>query len=161
MDAGDPVEVAKIYDAEGADELVFLDITASSDKRDTVVDMVERVGDQVFIPFTVGGGIRTVADMQKILRAGADKVSVNSQLLTIRILYGRERKSSVPSVLSLRLTPRKGLTETAGPSISTEAVSIPVLTRLSGRNAVSVWEPVRSFSPRWTETAQRLDMTLL
>ena len=68
----------KIYDAEGADELVFLDITASSDKRDTVVDMVERVGDQVFIPFTVGGGIRTVADMQKILRAGADKVSVNS-----------------------------------------------------------------------------------
>ena len=78
MDAGDPVEVAKIYDAEGADELVFLDITASSDKRDTVVDMVERVGDQVFIPFTGGGGIRTVADMQKILRAGADKVSVNS-----------------------------------------------------------------------------------
>lgn len=78
MDAGDPVEVAKIYDAEGADELVFLDITASSDKRDTVVDMVERVGDQVFIPFTVGGGIRTVVDMQKILRAGADKVSVNS-----------------------------------------------------------------------------------
>ena len=78
MDAGDPVEVAKIYDVEGADELVFLDITASSDKRDTVVDMVERVGDQVFIPFTVGGGIRTVADMQKILRAGADKVSVNS-----------------------------------------------------------------------------------
>ena len=78
MDAGDPVEVAKIYDAERADELVFLDITASSDKRDTVVDMVERVGDQVFIPFTVGGGIRTVADMQKILRAGADKVSVNS-----------------------------------------------------------------------------------
>ncbi len=78
MDAGDPVEVAKIYDAEGADELVFLDITASSDKRDTVVDMVERVGDQVFIPFTVGGGIRAVADMQKILRAGADKVSVNS-----------------------------------------------------------------------------------
>ena len=78
MDAGDPVEVAKIYDAEGADELVFLDITASSDKRDTVVDLVERVGDQVFIPFTVGGGIRTVADMQKILRAGADKVSVNS-----------------------------------------------------------------------------------
>ena len=78
MDAGDPVEIAKIYDAEGADELVFLDITASSDKRDTVVDMVERVGDQVFIPFTVGGGIRTVADMQKILRAGADKVSVNS-----------------------------------------------------------------------------------
>ena len=78
MDAVDPVEIAKAYDAEGADELVFLDITASSDDRETVVDMVEAVGNQVFIPFTVGGGIRTVNDMRNILRAGADKVSVNS-----------------------------------------------------------------------------------
>ena len=77
-DAGDPVEIAKAYDAEGADEQVLLDITASFDNSETVVDMVERVGDQVFIPFTVGGGIRTVADMNRILRAGADKVSVNS-----------------------------------------------------------------------------------
>ena len=77
-DAGDPVEVAGIYDREGADELVFLDITASSDYRDTVVDMVERVADTVFIPFTVGGGIRTVEDARAILRAGADKISVNS-----------------------------------------------------------------------------------
>ena len=78
IDAGDPVEIARAYDAEGADELVFLDITASSDNRATVVDMVEAVGNQVFIPFTVGGGIRTVNDMRNILRAGADKVSVNS-----------------------------------------------------------------------------------
>ena len=78
-DAGDPVEAAKAYDKAGADELVFLDITASSDHRDTVVDMVERVASQVFIPFTVGGGIRTVDDFREILRAGADKVSVNSQ----------------------------------------------------------------------------------
>ncbi|MBO4336472.1 MAG: imidazole glycerol phosphate synthase subunit HisF [Lachnospiraceae bacterium] len=78
IDAGDPVEVARIYDKEGADELVFLDITASSDGRDTVVDMVRRVAEQVFIPFTVGGGIRTVDDFRKILREGADKVSVNS-----------------------------------------------------------------------------------
>ncbi len=78
IDAGDPVEQARIYDREGADELVFLDITASSDRRDTVVDMVERVASQVFIPFTVGGGIRTTQDMRKILRAGADKISVNS-----------------------------------------------------------------------------------
>ncbi|MBP3880334.1 MAG: imidazole glycerol phosphate synthase subunit HisF [Lachnospiraceae bacterium] len=78
IDAGDPVEIARAYDAEGADELVFLDITASSDNRATVVDMVEAVGNQVFIPFTVGGGIRTVDDMRNILRAGADKVSVNS-----------------------------------------------------------------------------------
>ena len=78
IDAGDPVEVAKVYDREGADELVFLDITASSDGRKTVVDMVRRVAEQVFIPFTVGGGIRTVEDFRAILREGADKVSVNS-----------------------------------------------------------------------------------
>lgn len=77
-DAGDPVEIAAAYDREGADELVFLDITASSDQRNTVVDMVRRVADTVFIPFTVGGGIRTVDDFRMILREGADKVSVNT-----------------------------------------------------------------------------------
>jgi cyclase len=77
-DAGDPVELAARYDAEGADELVFLDITASSDGRETVIDMVRRTAEQVFIPFTIGGGIRTVDDARKMLRAGADKVSVNT-----------------------------------------------------------------------------------
>jgi cyclase len=77
-DAGDPVELAARYDAEGADELVFLDITASSDQRDTMVDVVMRTAEQVFIPFTVGGGIRSVADARTMLRAGADKVSVNT-----------------------------------------------------------------------------------
>ncbi len=77
-DAGDPVECAKAYDKAGADELVFLDITASSDARNTVEDMVRAVAENVFIPFTVGGGIRTVEDFRKILNAGADKVSVNS-----------------------------------------------------------------------------------
>ncbi len=77
-DAGDPVELAARYDAEGADELVFLDITASSDGRDTMVDVVRRVAEQVFIPFTVGGGIRGVEDARRMLRAGADKVSVNT-----------------------------------------------------------------------------------
>mgnify|MGYP002554139105 CR=1 FL=1 len=78
QDAGDPVEIAKAYDKAGADELVFLDITASSDARGTVVDMVRKVAEKVFIPFTVGGGIRTVDDFKAILREGADKVSVNS-----------------------------------------------------------------------------------
>ena len=78
IDAGDAVEQAMIYDREGADELVFLDITASSDNRDTVVDMVRSVAKKLFIPFTVGGGIRTVDDFKKILREGADKVAVNS-----------------------------------------------------------------------------------
>ena len=77
-DAGDPVELAARYDREGADELVFLDITASSDRRVTVVDMVYRVAEQVFIPFTVGGGIRTLDDARAMLRAGADKVGVNT-----------------------------------------------------------------------------------
>jgi imidazole glycerol-phosphate synthase subunit HisF len=77
-DAGDPVELAARYDAEGADELVFLDITASSDGRDTMLDVVSRTAEQVFIPFTVGGGIRAVDDARRMLRAGADKVSVNT-----------------------------------------------------------------------------------
>jgi cyclase len=77
-DAGDPVELAARYDAEGADELVFLDITASSDARATTIDMVYRVAEQVYIPFTVGGGIRSLDDARRMLRAGADKVSVNT-----------------------------------------------------------------------------------
>ena len=77
-DAGDPVELAKYYSDQGADEIVFLDITATSDARDTVADVVERTAAQVFVPLTVGGGIRTVEDFQRLLRAGADKISVNS-----------------------------------------------------------------------------------
>ena len=80
-DAGDPVEIAAAYDKTGADELVFLDITASSDNRSTVVDMVRRVAETVFIPFTVGGGIRTVDDFKMLLREGADKISVNSSAI--------------------------------------------------------------------------------
>ncbi|MGH2614259.1 MAG: imidazole glycerol phosphate synthase subunit HisF [Thermomicrobiales bacterium] len=77
-DAGDPVELAAFYDSEGADELVFLDITASSDSRPTMIDVVERTADQVFIPLTVGGGVRTVGDIRELLTAGADKVSINT-----------------------------------------------------------------------------------
>ena len=80
-DAGDPVEIAAAYDAAGADELVFLDITASSDARPTVVDMVRRVAEKVFIPFTVGGGIRAVDDFKALLREGADKISINSSAI--------------------------------------------------------------------------------
>ena len=80
-DAGDPVEIGRAYDREGADELVFLDITASSDARQTVVDMVRRVAETVFIPFTVGGGIRTVEDFRALLREGADKISINSSAI--------------------------------------------------------------------------------
>jgi cyclase len=85
-DAGDPVELAARYDAEGADELVFLDITASSDGRDTMIDLVYRAAEEVFIPLTVGGGVRTLEDARRLLRAGADKVSVNTAAVERREL---------------------------------------------------------------------------
>ncbi len=88
-DAGDPVELAARYDAEGADELIFLDITASSDARDTILDVVARTAEQVFIPFTVGGGVREVDDIRRLLRAGADKVSLNTQAVAHPDLVAR------------------------------------------------------------------------
>jgi imidazole glycerol-phosphate synthase subunit HisF len=88
VDAGDPVETAERYDSEGADELVFLDITASSDRRDIVTRMVRAVADRIFIPFTVGGGLRTLEDIQAILRAGADKVSLNTSAVENPALVG-------------------------------------------------------------------------
>ncbi len=87
-DAGDPVEIAAAYDKAGADEVVFLDITASSDHRATVVDMVRKVAEKVFIPFTVGGGIRTVEDFKVLLREGADKISINSSAINTPELIG-------------------------------------------------------------------------
>lgn len=88
-DAGDPVELAKFYSDQGADEIVFLDITATSDARDTVVGVVERTAAQVFVPLTVGGGIRTLEDFQRLLRAGADKISVNSAAVKDKTLIAR------------------------------------------------------------------------
>jgi cyclase len=102
-DAGDPVELAAFYDREGADELVFLDITASSDERETMVHVVERTADQVFIPLTVGGGIRSTEDMDRLLRAGADKISVNSAAVAEPELIrrGAERFGSQCVVLAI------------------------------------------------------------
>lgn len=92
-DAGDPVEIGRAYDLAGADELVFLDITASSDARNTVVDMVRKVAETVFIPFTVGGGIRTVEDFRVLLREGADKISINSSAInTPRLIHDAAEK---------------------------------------------------------------------
>ena len=87
-DAGDPVEMAQVYDREGADELVFLDITASSDSRETTYDVVRRTAEQVFIPLTVGGGVRSVDDVDRLLRAGADKVSLNTAAVARPALLG-------------------------------------------------------------------------
>lgn len=92
-DAGDPVEQAKVYDSEGADELVFLDITASHEKRNIMIDVVKRVAESVFIPFTVGGGLRTLSDIRKMLKAGADKISINtSAVKNIELISEGARK---------------------------------------------------------------------
>jgi len=113
-DAGDPVECAKAYDAQGADELVFLDITASSDNRATMVDVVERTASECFMPLTVGGGIRTVDDIKVMLRAGADKVSVNTSAIQRPELVreGAERFGSQCIVVAIdaRRRPRGGWT---------------------------------------------------
>lgn len=103
VDAGDPVEIAREYDAQGADELVFLDITASSDARDTMVDVVRRTAEQVFIPLTVGGGIRTAEDIRRMLLAGADKTSVNTAAIQRPDLIreGAERFGSQCVVLAI------------------------------------------------------------
>src|SRR3972149_4539984 len=88
-DAGDPVEMASAYDREGADELIFLDITASHERRDTVVELASRCADELFIPFTIGGGMRDESDIRKVLKAGADKIAINSAALANPAVIGR------------------------------------------------------------------------
>jgi imidazole glycerol-phosphate synthase subunit HisF len=127
-DAGDPVELAALYDAEGADELTFLDITASSGGRDTMYDVVRRTADQVFIPLTVGGGVRSVADVDALLRAGADKVSLNTAAIArpsllaeaadrfgsqcVVLSVDARRSSAVPATSGFEVTTHGGRTGT-------------------------------------------------
>jgi cyclase len=113
IDAGDPVEMARIYDAQGADEITFLDITASSGDRETTYDVVRRTADQVFIPLTVGGGVRTVDDVNKLLRAGADKVAVNTAALANPQLISEiaDRYGNQVLVLSVDARRRDGLSD--------------------------------------------------
>ena len=115
-DAGDPVELAAFYDAEGADELTFLDITASSGGRDTMYDVVRRTAEQVFIPLTVGGGVRSVADVDRLLRAGADKVSLNTAAIARPDLLAEaaQRFGSQCVVLSVDARRPRGLPSRGG-----------------------------------------------
>ncbi len=131
-DAGDPVEIAAAYDKAGADELVFLDITASSDNRNTVVDMVRRVAETVFIPFTVGGGIRTVDDFKLLLREGADKISINSSAINTPELISDAATNSDASAWLSPSMPEGGPTEADGMYTKTAAVSTRGLTPWSG-----------------------------
>jgi cyclase len=127
-DAGDPVELAAHYDREGADELVFLDITASHEKRDTIVDLVRRCADQVFIPFTIGGGIRSEEDVRAVLGAGADKVSLNSAAISDPSLItacARRFGSQcvVVAIDAKRVAPAPGADDAAAPSREQEQPS--------------------------------------
>ena len=160
QDAGDPVEIAAAYDAAGADELVFLDITASSDARNTVVDMVRRVAETVFIPFTVGGGIRTVEDFRTLLREGADKISINSAAIQNPSLIHDAAENSGASVSSLRSTPDAVQTAPAGISTATAVGLTPALMLSNGPNAAMHSEPAKSCSQAWTVTVQSQAMTL-
>jgi cyclase len=121
-DAGDPVEMARLYDAEGADELVFLDITASSAARDTTYDVVRRTAEQVFIPLTVGGGVRSVDDVDRLLRAGADKVGVNTAAVARPALVGEIADRFGAQVLVLSVDARRcppGTTTDSGYEVTT------------------------------------------
>ena len=155
VDAGDPVELAARYDAEGADELVFLDITASSDARDTIVEMAARVAEQVFIPFTIGGGIRSVDDARRLLRAGADKVSVNTAAVERPELIAEIAAEFGDAVLrgghrrpAARRRRRRGLHPRRPHPDRPRRRRVGPAGR--GRSG-----PARSCSPRWTATARR------
>ena len=118
-DAGDPVEMASVYDAEGADELTFLDITASSDARGTTYDVVRRTAEQVFIPLTVGGGVRTVEDVDRLLRAGADKVGVNTGAIGRPELVGEVARRFGSQVLVLSVDARRSAEQPSGFEVTT------------------------------------------
>lgn len=165
-DAGDPVELAAVYDAEGADELTFLDVTASSSGRATMLEVVRRTAEQVFIPLTVGGGVRTVADVDSLLRAGADKVAVNTAAIAcLDLLADMARQFGSQCIVcpSTRAQFRwdQPRHRRVGRSPLTAVVVAPVWTPCSGRPVAptSVWG--RSCSTRWTPTAPKPDSTWL
>ena len=137
-DAGDPVEVARRYDREGADELTFLDITASSDQRDTMVHVVEQVAGEVFIPLTVGGGIREVADIRRMLNAGADKVGINTAAVFnpefVKEAAARFGSQCIVVAIDAKQVRRPGK-HCAGKYLPMVAASLPELMPLNGRNA--------------------------
>ena len=165
-DAGDPVELAAAYDAEGADELVFLDITASSGGRETMIDVVRRTADQVFIPLTVGGGVRSTEDVDRLLRAGADKVSLNTAAIARPELLGEaaQRFGSQCVVLSVdarRVPAGEGPAGEGQPACGFEVTThggrrgTGIDAVASGPSAAPSWGWARSCSTRWTRTAPR------
>lgn len=146
-DAGDPVEIARRYDEQGADEITFLDITASVDGRDTTLHTVERMASQVFIPLTVGGGVRTVQDIRNLLNAGADKVSINTAAVFNPEFVGEAAAVSVRSASWSPSTPRRSPARAkprAGKSSPTVGASLPGWMQCSGRRRWKIWALARS-----------------
>ena len=158
-DAGDPVEIAAAYDKAGADEVVFLDITASSDNRATVADMVRRVAEKVFIPFTVGGGIRTVDDFKLLLREGADKISVNSAaVMNPRLIADAADKFGSQCVVVAIDAKRQP--DGHFSVYKTVAEWTAASTQWNGRCRRKNWVQAKFCLPAWTQTAQRRGMIL-
>ena len=161
-DAGDPVELAKVYDAEGADELTFLDISASHEGRATTMEIVSRTAEQVFIPLTVGGGVGTVEDVDRLLRAGADKVAVNTAAIRRPELVAEIADRFGNQVLVLSVDARRApRAPTAGFEVTTHGgrtVAGPRRAR-AGPPAPPSSAPARSCSTRWTPTAPRTAST--
>ena len=162
QDAGDPVENAKFYDTERADELVFLDITASHERRNIILDVVQRTASEVFMPLTVGGGIRTLDDIRNLLNAGADKVSINTAAVKDQsfVKQAAEKFGSQCIVVAIDAKQRAGSdTESLrGRSSSMAAEPRPALMPLTG---LSVWSSTgqeKYCSPAWTATAPRMAM---
>ena len=155
-DAGDPVELARLYDAEGADELTFLDISASHEGRATTMEVVSRCAEEVFIPLTVGGGVSSVADVDRLLRAGADKVAVNTAAIHRPELVAEiaDRFGNQVLVLSVDARRAAGARRAASRSPPTAAARAPASTRSSGPCAPPSSVPARSCSTRWTPTAR-------
>ena len=131
-DAGDPAELAAVYDREGGDELVFLDITASSDSRDTMVDVVHKVSEEVFIPLTVGGGIRTVEDIRRMLKAGADKVSLNTAAVNNPLLISQGAQQFGNQCIVVAIDAKRVATTTADPDRTAAADATLALDETSG-----------------------------
>ena len=163
-DAGDPVELARTYDAEGADELTFLDISASHEGRATTMEVVSRCAEEVFIPLTVGGGVSSAEDVDRLLRAGADKVAVNTAAirrpeLVAEIADRFGNQVLVISVDARRVQPARAAPTAGSRSPPTAAASRPVSTRSPGPPARPSWAPARSSSTPWTPTAPRTAST--
>ena len=156
-DAGDPVEAAIAYDAAGADELTFLDITASHENRDTIFDVVTRTAEACFMPLTVGGGVRTVEDIRKLLKCGADKVSINTAAVNRRAFVKEAAEKFGDQCIVVAIDAKKvskGRAD-AGRSSPTAGAIRPASTRSTMRARSCRSAPARSCSPRWTATAPR------